>query len=134
MRDFLAAPPPFIPSVFVNERNILGESAIHATHYHACAQKQQLRRAPLRCAEWHFLIQGPPDTPYAGGYYIGKIRFPVSQFLLTRPLTTFHFHACHGMAVEGPFLQYLTCALVPATGGLSLQAACAAHGDAQRAL
>ena len=29
MRDFLAAPPPYIPSVFVNERNILGRAAIH---------------------------------------------------------------------------------------------------------
>lgn len=26
--------------------------------------------------EWHFLIEGPPDTPYAGGWYIGKLRFP----------------------------------------------------------
>ena len=29
-------------------------------------------------AEWHFLLEGPPDTPYAGGWYIGKLRFPVS--------------------------------------------------------
>ncbi|DBB09106.1 TPA: hypothetical protein ACH3X3_007717 [Trebouxia sp. C0006] len=26
--------------------------------------------------EWHFLLEGPPDTPYAGGWYIGKLRFP----------------------------------------------------------
>ncbi|KAK5580235.1 hypothetical protein RB653_000250 [Dictyostelium firmibasis] len=27
--------------------------------------------------EWHFVIYGPPDTPYHGGYYHGMIIFPV---------------------------------------------------------
>ncbi|KAL0023061.1 hypothetical protein WJX79_006834 [Trebouxia sp. C0005] len=49
MKAFLSSPPPHIPAIFVNERNIL---------------------------EWHFLLEGPPDTPYAGGWYIGKLRFP----------------------------------------------------------
>ncbi|KAL0025136.1 hypothetical protein WJX77_002298 [Trebouxia sp. C0004] len=49
MKAFLSNPPPHIPAIFVNERNIL---------------------------EWHFLLEGPPDTPYAGGWYIGKLRFP----------------------------------------------------------
>eukprot|EP00455_Lapot_gusevi_P030780 TRINITY_DN3315_c0_g1_i2.p1 TRINITY_DN3315_c0_g1~~TRINITY_DN3315_c0_g1_i2.p1 ORF type:complete len:183 (-),score=25.38 TRINITY_DN3315_c0_g1_i2:170-718(-) len=26
--------------------------------------------------EWHYVIEGPSDTPYAGGYYHGKIKFP----------------------------------------------------------
>ncbi|KAL7747348.1 Ubiquitin-conjugating enzyme E2 6 [Sorochytrium milnesiophthora] len=26
--------------------------------------------------EWHFLLRGPPDTPYAGGVYWGAIKFP----------------------------------------------------------
>ena len=30
-------------------------------------------------AEWHFLLEGPPETPYAGGWYIGRLRFPVSM-------------------------------------------------------
>ena len=42
-------PIPYIPRVHVNERNIL---------------------------EWHFLFEGPPDTPYTGGWYIAKIKFP----------------------------------------------------------
>ncbi|CAE8706135.1 unnamed protein product [Polarella glacialis] len=25
---------------------------------------------------WHFLIQGPPDTPYEGGWYWGKLEIP----------------------------------------------------------
>jgi ubiquitin-conjugating enzyme E2 J2 len=25
---------------------------------------------------WYFVIEGPPDTPYAGGIYMGKLRFP----------------------------------------------------------
>ncbi|KAL0054737.1 hypothetical protein WJX82_001708 [Trebouxia sp. C0006] len=49
MKAFLSNPPPHIPAIFVNERNML---------------------------EWHFLLEGPPDTPYAGGWYIGKLRFP----------------------------------------------------------
>lgn len=49
MKAFLSNPPPHIPAIFVNERNIL---------------------------EWHFLLEGPPETPYAGGWYIGKLRFP----------------------------------------------------------
>jgi len=26
--------------------------------------------------EWHYVIQGPPDSPYCGGVYHGKIKFP----------------------------------------------------------
>ncbi|KAJ2076586.1 Ubiquitin-conjugating enzyme E2 6, partial [Coemansia sp. RSA 988] len=26
--------------------------------------------------EWHFIITGPPETPYEGGQYHGKITFP----------------------------------------------------------
>ena len=26
--------------------------------------------------EWHYLIHGPPNTPYAGGLYHGKLLFP----------------------------------------------------------
>ncbi|KAJ2830836.1 Ubiquitin-conjugating enzyme E2 6 [Coemansia erecta] len=26
--------------------------------------------------EWHFIISGPPDTPYAGGEYHGRLMFP----------------------------------------------------------
>jgi hypothetical protein len=46
----MSAPPPYIPAVAVNERNML---------------------------EWHYLLQGPPDTPYVGGWYVGKLRYPV---------------------------------------------------------
>ena len=27
---------------------------------------------------WYFLIIGPKDTPYAGGEYVGRIRFPAN--------------------------------------------------------
>jgi hypothetical protein len=50
LRAFAAAPPPFLPLVAVNEDDI--------------------------CV-WHYLLQGPPDTPYEGGWYIGKLKFPV---------------------------------------------------------
>eukprot|EP00271_Cylindrocystis_brebissonii_P018988 TRINITY_DN5576_c0_g1_i2.p1 TRINITY_DN5576_c0_g1~~TRINITY_DN5576_c0_g1_i2.p1 ORF type:complete len:679 (+),score=155.55 TRINITY_DN5576_c0_g1_i2:195-2231(+) len=49
MTSFLKCPPPYIPAVSVDERNML---------------------------DWHYLLQGPPDTPYEGGWYIGKLRFP----------------------------------------------------------
>ncbi|VDO03692.1 unnamed protein product [Rodentolepis nana] len=26
--------------------------------------------------EWHYLVLGPPDSPYQGGYYHGKLIFP----------------------------------------------------------
>ena len=26
--------------------------------------------------EWHFVIEGPPNSPYAGGIYHGKLVFP----------------------------------------------------------
>lgn len=26
--------------------------------------------------EWHYVITGPPDSPYAGGLYWGKLVFP----------------------------------------------------------
>ncbi|KAG1461812.1 hypothetical protein G6F46_003975 [Rhizopus delemar] len=26
--------------------------------------------------EWHYVIQGPPDSPYAGGEYYGRLNFP----------------------------------------------------------
>ncbi len=50
LRDFLSAPPPHIPRVCVNEANI---------------------------CEWHYLIEGPPGSAYEGGWYIGKLKFPV---------------------------------------------------------
>ena len=25
--------------------------------------------------EWHYLLEGPDDTPYAGGWYHGKLKF-----------------------------------------------------------
>lgn len=40
---------PYIPRVHVNQNNIL---------------------------EWHFLFEGPPDTPYEGGWYVAKLKFP----------------------------------------------------------
>ncbi len=26
--------------------------------------------------EWHYVVHGPPETPYAGGVFHGKLRFP----------------------------------------------------------
>ena len=34
--------------------------------------------------EWHYVIEGPPDTPYAGGVYHGLLRFP-PEFPLKPP-------------------------------------------------
>lgn len=31
---------------------------------------------PSNLFEWHYLVRGPPDTPYHGGYYHGKLVFP----------------------------------------------------------
>ena len=58
LRAFLSSPPPFLPLVAVDEDDI--------------------------CC-WHYLLQGPPDTPYEGGWYIGKLRFPVSAALSRKP-------------------------------------------------
>ena len=37
-----------------------------------------IRAAPLEdnLTEWRFCLQGPPDTPYEGGFYHGKVKFP----------------------------------------------------------
>lgn len=31
---------------------------------------------PSNILEWHYVIKGPEETPYEGGYYHGKIEFP----------------------------------------------------------
>lgn len=31
---------------------------------------------PSNLLEWHYVISGPPDTPYHGGRYHGKLIFP----------------------------------------------------------
>eukprot|EP00668_Euglena_longa_P012135 GGOE01014564.1.p1 GENE.GGOE01014564.1~~GGOE01014564.1.p1 ORF type:complete len:212 (+),score=63.05 GGOE01014564.1:80-715(+) len=31
---------------------------------------------PSDILEWHYVIEGPPDTPYAGGHYHGMLKFP----------------------------------------------------------
>ena len=31
---------------------------------------------PQNLLNWHYLIQGPPDTPYFGGIYHGLLKFP----------------------------------------------------------
>ena len=49
MKAFWESPPPYVPAVHVNERAM---------------------------TEWHFLLEGPPDTPYQGGLYVGRLRFP----------------------------------------------------------
>ena len=48
-KAFTRDPPEFIPLVHINEKLI---------------------------TDWHFLIEGPPDSPYAGGWYVGRVRFP----------------------------------------------------------
>ncbi|GAQ79341.1 ubiquitin-conjugating enzyme [Klebsormidium nitens] len=48
MTAFMKEPPPYIPAIAVNESDML---------------------------TWHFLVEGPPQTPYDGGWYIGKLRF-----------------------------------------------------------
>ena len=37
-----------------------------------------IRAAPLETnmQEWRFVLQGPPDSPYEGGLYQGKVKFP----------------------------------------------------------
>ena len=48
-KAILKDPPEFIPLVHINEKNI---------------------------TDWHFVIQGPADSPYSGGWYVGHVRFP----------------------------------------------------------
>lgn len=31
---------------------------------------------PSNILEWHYVVKGPEDTPYYGGYYHGKLLFP----------------------------------------------------------
>eukprot|EP00756_Hemistasia_phaeocysticola_P048301 Hpha_TRINITY_DN22732_c0_g1::TRINITY_DN22732_c0_g1_i1::g.34224::m.34224/K04554/UBE2J2, NCUBE2, UBC6; ubiquitin-conjugating enzyme E2 J2 len=47
-KDFHRDPPPYI-YIGLNEQNLL---------------------------EWDYLLEGPPDTPYQGGWYHGRVRFP----------------------------------------------------------
>lgn len=37
-----------------------------------------IKAAPLETnmLEWRFVLQGPPDSPYAGGLYQGRVKFP----------------------------------------------------------
>lgn len=31
---------------------------------------------PNNILEWHYCLEGPPDSPYEGGFYHGKLKFP----------------------------------------------------------
>lgn len=31
---------------------------------------------PSNILEWHYIVQGPPQSPYEGGMYHGKLKFP----------------------------------------------------------
>lgn len=37
-----------------------------------------VRAVPLESnlLEWHYVIEGPPDSPYEGGMYHGVLKFP----------------------------------------------------------
>ncbi|CAG0893129.1 unnamed protein product [Cyprideis torosa] len=39
---------------------------------------------PLNILEWHYVVRGPPDSPYEGGLYHGKLIFP-SEFPFKPP-------------------------------------------------
>ena len=52
LRDLNASPPAHIAAVTVAEKNLY---------------------------DFYALCQGPDDTPYEGGWYIAKLRFPVSR-------------------------------------------------------
>ena len=71
MRDFISAPPPHVPAIHVNERNLLGTQHPVTSSPRCCSISALLKERELTVlrftgAEWHFLIEGPPDTPYAG--------------------------------------------------------------------
>jgi ubiquitin-conjugating enzyme E2 J2 len=34
------------------------------------------RSSPNDILEWHYVLEGSKGTPFAGGYYYGKIKFP----------------------------------------------------------
>ena len=36
----------------------------------------QATPTPDNLFEFHFVVEGPPDTPYEGGFYHGMLRFP----------------------------------------------------------
>ena len=49
---------------------------------------QNIEAVPLESniLEWHYVIQGPPDSPYDGGFYHGMLRCVVVLFDGTLPL------------------------------------------------
>ena len=49
LKAFKADPPPYVPLAHVDEKNI---------------------------HDWHFLMQGPHATPYEGGWYVARLKFP----------------------------------------------------------
>merc|ERR1712159_560605 len=48
LKAFRADPPPLAPLVHVSEKDIL---------------------------DWHILLEGPPSSPYEGGWYVMRIKF-----------------------------------------------------------
>jgi len=36
------------------------------------------RASPEDILQWHYLLEGPPGTPYEGGFYHGMIKFPTN--------------------------------------------------------
>ena len=51
---------------------------------------------PSNILEWHYVVSGPPDTPYEGGFYHGKVNKvkmtnddPESGFFSTKQFSQF---------------------------------------------
>ncbi|XP_073011418.1 ubiquitin-conjugating enzyme E2 34-like [Typha latifolia] len=48
--------------------------------YHALCKEPPpqiiARPSPTDILDWHFVLEGSEGTPFAGGYYYGKLRFP----------------------------------------------------------
>ena len=88
LKAFVADPPPFIPRVHVNERNILVGVAPATVvgpdptppppppHVPRPLSHAPNLSQPQTHQEWHLLMEGCPDTPYQGGWYIAKLKFP----------------------------------------------------------
>jgi hypothetical protein len=80
--------------------------------------------APLESniLEWHYVITGPPDTVYHGGYYHGKIKFP-SDYPYVRsspvpPIVDLNSFPMHRVALFVCFARLSTPLAVPFLGAL----------------
>ncbi|WMV22546.1 hypothetical protein MTR67_015931 [Solanum verrucosum] len=62
------------------------------------------RPSPNDILEWHYVLEGSEGTPFAGGFYYGKIKFPPEYPFKPPGISTYVFFFCSMTTPNGRFM------------------------------